>query len=152
MAIFPDQGSNLYLLHCQADSLPLSHQEDLRNFFFFFLIFIYLSALGLCCSMWTLSCDIWDLVPMSRDQTRAPFIRSTEPQPLDHQGSSWWKYHCRSWSLFLVLFCLFQQEWGVSGEGWVNMLGLMLTVTSCLYGKANFTLFVCVCVCLFIYF
>ena len=105
-----------------------------------FLIFIYLSVLALCCSTWTRSCEIWDLVPLSRDQTRAPFIGSTESQPLDHQGSSWWKFHCRSWSIFLVLFCLFQQEWGVSGEGWVNMLGLMLTVTSCLYGKANFTM------------
>ena len=27
--IFPDQGSNLYLLHWQADSLPLSHQGGL---------------------------------------------------------------------------------------------------------------------------
>ena len=25
-AIFPDQGSNLYLLYCQEDSSPLSHQ------------------------------------------------------------------------------------------------------------------------------
>ena len=25
--IFPDQGLNLCLLHCQADSLPLNHQE-----------------------------------------------------------------------------------------------------------------------------
>ena len=27
--IFPDQGSNLYHLHCQADSLALSHQASL---------------------------------------------------------------------------------------------------------------------------
>ena len=26
--IFPDQGSNLHLLHWQMDSLPLSHQEN----------------------------------------------------------------------------------------------------------------------------
>ena len=28
--IFPDQGLNLYLLHWQADPLPLSHQASLR--------------------------------------------------------------------------------------------------------------------------
>ena len=42
MVVFPDQGSNLYLLHCQADSLPLSHQENLRNFFFYICLFIWL--------------------------------------------------------------------------------------------------------------
>ena len=36
--IFPDQGSNLCLLHWQADSI-----------FFFFLIFMYLAASGLIC-------------------------------------------------------------------------------------------------------
>ena len=48
----------------------------------FFLIFIYLAAPGLSCSMWdlrchvrTLSCSMWDLV---RDRTQAPCIGSME--------------------------------------------------------------------------
>ena len=28
--IFPIQGLNLCLLHCQAESLPVSHQETLK--------------------------------------------------------------------------------------------------------------------------
>ena len=32
--IFQDQGSNPYLLHWQADSLPLNHQESPSNYFF----------------------------------------------------------------------------------------------------------------------
>ena len=40
--IFPDQGSNLCLLHWQADSI------------FFFLIFMYLAASGLICYTWDL--------------------------------------------------------------------------------------------------
>ena len=42
--IFPDQGSNLCLLHWQADSFFL--------FFFFiclFYLYLFLAALGLCC-------------------------------------------------------------------------------------------------------
>ena len=31
--IFPDQGSNLCLLHWQVDSLPLSHQGSLRKYY-----------------------------------------------------------------------------------------------------------------------
>ena len=30
--VFPDQGSNLCLLHWQADSLPLSHQGSLTKY------------------------------------------------------------------------------------------------------------------------
>ena len=33
--IFPDQGSNPCLLHWQADSLPLSHQESPFSLFVF---------------------------------------------------------------------------------------------------------------------
>ena len=53
---------------------PLSHcvltqQRKSVCFFFFFFFkkniywFIYLAVLGLSCRMWTLSCDMWDLVP-----------------------------------------------------------------------------------------
>ena len=37
--IFLGQGLNLYFLHCQADSLPLNHQESPPGFFFFSPIF-----------------------------------------------------------------------------------------------------------------
>ena len=33
--IFPDQGSNLRLLHWQVDSLPLSHQGSAPKFHYF---------------------------------------------------------------------------------------------------------------------
>ena len=36
VAIFPDQGSGLCLLHWQVYSLPVSHRDAL--FFFFYLI------------------------------------------------------------------------------------------------------------------
>ena len=45
--IFPDQGSNLCLLHWQADSLPLSHQGSPVLLFNIYLF----------------SCSMWDLVP-----------------------------------------------------------------------------------------
>ena len=35
--IFPDQGSNPFLLHWQADSQPLRHQGSPRNEYFFIL-------------------------------------------------------------------------------------------------------------------
>ena len=51
--IFLDQGSNLYLLHQQVDSLPLNHLGNLQilcfyllsvllNFLFFFVLFFFL--------------------------------------------------------------------------------------------------------------
>ena len=42
--IFPDQRSNLYLLHWQVDSLPLSHQGSPH---FIFIIIMFLAALSL---------------------------------------------------------------------------------------------------------
>ena len=44
-------------------------QSVLLTSFFFFLIFVYLAASGLCCGMWALCydkvfiCGMWDLVP-----------------------------------------------------------------------------------------
>ena len=35
-------------------------------------LFIYLAALGLSCGMWTLSCDVWDLVPWPGVDPKSP--------------------------------------------------------------------------------
>ena len=43
-------------------------------YFFFFLIFIYLAVLGLSCSMWTLRCSIWGLVPLWGIKPRPPAL------------------------------------------------------------------------------
>ena len=45
--IFPTQGSNLYLLDWQADSLPLSH---LRSFHIIYRVFVCLFVFFLSCS------------------------------------------------------------------------------------------------------
>ena len=56
--------------------------------------YLLLAAPDLRCSMQifmcdtqTLSCGLWDLVPLTRGQTWTPCIGSMESWPLDHQGS-----------------------------------------------------------------
>ena len=47
------------------------------NYFYWFMCGVLVVALGifsLCCGMWTLSCWMWDLVPQTRDWTRAPAL------------------------------------------------------------------------------
>ena len=70
--IFPDQGSNLCLLHKQAASLPLSHQESPAIIKNIYIYSFYLSVrglsrgtgtLGLHCGVWALSGSTRDLVP-----------------------------------------------------------------------------------------
>ena len=59
---------------------------------FFFLLFIWLRKVlvAACrifsCSMWTLSCGMWDLVPKPGIQPRPPAL-GVGKQPLDCQGS-----------------------------------------------------------------
>ena len=61
----------------------------LSCFIYFFLIFIYLAAPVLSCSMWDLQSSrqhvTWS--SLTRDGTRAPCNGSSESQPLGHQGS-----------------------------------------------------------------
>ena len=47
------------------------------RFSFYFLFFFPLAMLH----------DMWDLSSLTRGRTHAPCSRSTEPEPLDHQGS-----------------------------------------------------------------
>ena len=54
--------------------------------FLIFLIFIYLAVAGLSCSMQTLSCGMWDLVPWLETELRSPGLEAWS-QPLDHQES-----------------------------------------------------------------
>ena len=55
--------------------------SKLTNFSFFFFTFIYLTALGLHCSVWTLSCGMWDLV--SQTGIRPTFL-ALGPQNFSH--------------------------------------------------------------------
>ena len=61
--IFPDQGSNLYLLHWQADSLPLNHRGSLLfSFPKFYLVLSQISLVSLysfCFSAHTLCLAIF---------------------------------------------------------------------------------------------
>ena len=62
--IFPDQGSNLCLLHWWSDSFPLSHQGNPVWFFVVVVIFsIYLfgCADSYLWHMGSFSCGLWDL-------------------------------------------------------------------------------------------
>ena len=72
--IFPDQGSNLCLLHWQADSLPLSHQGGPTFLFFFptFNLYIFVPLFGstlkfdiqslwFCSQLWCHVFILWDL-------------------------------------------------------------------------------------------
>ena len=65
--IFPTQGLNPYLLHWQADSLPLSHPrsplKNGRHVFFNFL---------------AEPCVMWDLSSLTRDRSHAPRSGSLE--------------------------------------------------------------------------
>ena len=42
--IFPDQGSNLYPLHWQADSQPLRHQGSPMRFYFYVCLLLQLNS------------------------------------------------------------------------------------------------------------
>ena len=44
------------------------------SFFFYFLIFIYLAASGFNCSMQTVRCSMWDLVPWPGIEPRPPAL------------------------------------------------------------------------------
>ena len=79
--IFLDPGSNPRPLHWQADSCPLFHQgspsfflylavlglscnsRDLKSSLWHVTSFLVVACRIFSCSMWTLSCGTWDLVP-----------------------------------------------------------------------------------------
>ena len=79
--ILPDQGSNPFPLHWQADSQPLRHQGSpyafifdkavyfillllfLSLIFIYLFIYLFMAVLGLSCGMQALSCSMWNLVP-----------------------------------------------------------------------------------------
>ena len=85
--IFLDQGSNLCLLHLQADSLPLSHQESPHCQFLIDLSFglFYLSSKWFCIS-WILDPSVqFSSVAQSCLTLCNPMDCSTPGFPVHHQ-------------------------------------------------------------------
>ena len=85
--IFLDQGSNLCLLHWQADSLPLSHQGSLHCQFLIDLSFglFYLSSKWFCIS-WILDPSVqFSSVAQSCLTLCNPMDYSTPGFPVHHQ-------------------------------------------------------------------
>ena len=73
--IFPFQGSNLHLLHWQADSLPLSHQG--RPYFYAFLKFCFFKLRRYkesACNVGDLGSDLW--------VGKIPWRRAWQPTPV----------------------------------------------------------------------
>ena len=93
--IFPTQGLNPSLPHCRWILYQLSHQGSLESQYnsgLFLNIYFYLFYLAaqvlvvehgiFSCSLWTLSCGMWDLVPWPKTQPGSPVL---EAWSLSHQ-------------------------------------------------------------------
>ena len=70
--IFPAQGSNSCLLHCQADSLPLSHH---------WVLTVACRIFRLRCGLKTLSCTMQDLAPWPGIEPEPPALGAQSLSP-----------------------------------------------------------------------
>ena len=92
------------------------------------------------CSIHTLSCGMWDLVPWPRIEPRPPALGAWT-QPLDHQGSPWISFNYQVSTIFFKI--IFQAFWNVvtmccswaiqNSTNWIWLAGpdLMTCVLKC---------------------
>ena len=114
--------------HVHAHNTP-NGREVVKN------LFLYLTALGLSCSMWTRRCGMWDLVPWPGIEPRVPGIGREEFQPLEvpRQGLlapsyRWWCWRSEGLQEFpqKVLLCgrvVWLQGWCI--HSWIYSLNFL---------------------------
>ena len=90
--IFPDEGSNLCLLHWQANSLPLSHQgSPVFFFFFFFYLWWILSYIEMKQARVYMCSPSQSPLPPPSPPIPSRFSQCTRSERLSHASNlGWW--------------------------------------------------------------